>query len=127
MSCAPPDVRPHHAGTGDQTRLLANEWGPAKKTVNVYWHVLREGKAYSQGNIPRDAINKQIDVLNDRFSPSHVQFNVSSHHCLLSTTSNKAEVHLLLMFPSMHVIRRLMTWKARNYVPAGYMLFLHRF
>ena len=81
MPCAPHDLHLHHAGSGDETRLLANEFGSEKKTVNVYWHVLKEGGAYSQGNIPMDAINKQIDVLNDRFSPSHIQFNVSSYDC----------------------------------------------
>jgi hypothetical protein len=67
-----------HAGSGDATRLLANEWGPQVKTVRVYWHVLREGSAFSQGNIPRAAINKQMAVLNQKFAPSNIQFSVSS-------------------------------------------------
>jgi hypothetical protein len=66
-----------NAGTGDATRLLANEWGPEVKTVKVYWHVLREGSAFSQGNIPRDAINKQMAVLNQKFAPANIQFSVS--------------------------------------------------
>lgn len=99
VPCALPELHVHDAGTGDETRLLANEWGPAKKTVNVYWHVLKEGDAFSQGNIPRDAINNQIEVLNDRFSPSHVQFNVSLHHCLSPTTRINADSHLLIPCP----------------------------
>jgi hypothetical protein len=95
---APSDLHLHHTGSGDETRLLANEFGSEKKNVNVYWHVLKEGDAYSQGNIPRDAINKQIDVLNDRFSPSHIQFNVSTHHCLSPAMRNKAEFHSLIPF-----------------------------
>lgn len=66
-----------HAGAGDETRLLANEWGPKVKTVKVYWHVLREGKGYGEGNIPRDAISKQIAVLNQKFASANIRFSVS--------------------------------------------------
>lgn len=80
------NVLQHRAGAGDETRLLANEWGPQVKSVKVYWHILREGKAYSQGNVPRDAINKQIAVLNQKFAAANIQFSVSA--CVWHTDSH---------------------------------------
>lgn len=47
------------------------------KSVTVYWHVIRSGPSYNQGNIPKDAINKQMAVLNQKFAPANISFNVS--------------------------------------------------
>lgn len=64
------------AGNGTTARLLANEYGPLIKIVPTYWHVLRDGMTYNQGNIPLSLISKQMVVLNRVFKKANIQFKV---------------------------------------------------
>lgn len=70
------DERVARSGSSE-ARLLSNTYGPAVKSVTVYWHVIRSGPSYSQGNIPKGAINKQMAVLNQKFAPANISFNLA--------------------------------------------------
>lgn len=47
-------------------------------TINVYWHVINNGSALSNGNIPDQQITDQIAVLNSAFAPTGWSFNLIS-------------------------------------------------
>jgi Pregnancy-associated plasma protein-A len=45
-------------------------------TVNVYFHVINKGTGISNGDVPDDQIQSQIDVLNDAYANSGFSFNL---------------------------------------------------
>lgn len=45
-------------------------------TINVYWHVINNGSATSNGNIPQQWIEDQMDVLNAAYAPHGTSFNL---------------------------------------------------
>lgn len=59
---------------GTQARLLTDYI----KNIQVHWHVIRKGDSYSDGNLSRDTIDKQMAVLNQRFEKANFQFTLAS-------------------------------------------------
>ena len=55
-------------------------------TVSVYWHVINNGSALSQGNIPDSQITAQIDVLNAAYAPWGWQFQLAGTDRRTSST-----------------------------------------
>lgn len=51
-------------------------YGPLVKKVKVYWHVITAGSRVSQGNLPRSAIIRQMQVLNRKYQKANIRFIV---------------------------------------------------
>ncbi len=47
-------------------------------TINVYWHVINNGSATANGNIPDSQITSQISVLNAAYASTGWQFNLTA-------------------------------------------------
>ena len=47
-------------------------------TINVYWHVIRNGSGIANGDIPDSQINAQLSVLNSAFASTGWSFNLVS-------------------------------------------------
>mmetsp|Transcript_11541 Transcript_11541/g.34645 ORF Transcript_11541/g.34645 Transcript_11541/m.34645 type:complete len:373 (+) Transcript_11541:342-1460(+) len=56
-----------------EARLLAS-YGPLVKKIKVYWHVIRTGTSYRQGNLSRGQINRQLAKLNQSFKKANIYF-----------------------------------------------------
>ncbi|KAG9027214.1 hypothetical protein FS837_004344 [Tulasnella sp. UAMH 9824] len=65
------------AADGLTPQSFGNFTTAATKNIQVYWHVIRSGDALSQGNIPNDQINNQIDVLNKACGPCGISFTLA--------------------------------------------------
>lgn len=50
--------------------------GVAGGTINVFFHVVNQGRSTQDGDVTRQMINAQIDVLNDAFAPTGWQFSL---------------------------------------------------
>ncbi len=82
---------PVRAGDATMARLLANEYGPLVKVVPTYWHVMKSGESYDQGNLQYDMLTRQMTVLNRMFNKANIQFKVSPLSGLC--------VSILVLFP----------------------------
>ncbi|KAG9041910.1 hypothetical protein FS837_011582 [Tulasnella sp. UAMH 9824] len=49
----------------------------ATRNIPVYWHVIRSGDSLSQGNIPKDQIIDQINVLNKAYASCGISFTLA--------------------------------------------------
>jgi Pregnancy-associated plasma protein-A len=75
-ACGTPVVPEAEMLALDSKMALAIEGHPPTSPINVYFHVLNDGPATANGNVPQQWIDDQIDVLNLAYAQHGYTFNL---------------------------------------------------
>lgn len=77
-SCGTADLSESEKAQVEMTLAMQKSSQAPSAPINVYFHVINNGTATSNGNIPQQWIDDQMDVLNAAYAPHGFQFNLVS-------------------------------------------------